>query len=255
MTTVPDTADIVARRRAILTALSSPKTKPELVEDVDASRSTVDRAIETLTDAALVERTGSRYRTTYAGRESLRAYERFLDRLDALQAAQPVLQDLSLEAEIPPEALEGAEVVEATMAAPHAPIERATTLGDGATRLYGTGPAVLPKYIAEISELLEDGDETELVLSKAVVEAFRESYPDAFEQFAGSDNIEIHVTEQALPCLIWIAVKPEETVSGIIVHTENGVRGAIHNDTDAMNEWTREQYRQFKADARPLDGA
>ena len=47
---------IIAKRRDVLSALSTPKTKPELVAELDASRSTVDRAIRSLLEHSLVVR-------------------------------------------------------------------------------------------------------------------------------------------------------------------------------------------------------
>lgn len=253
MVSVPDTADVVAKRRDVLAALSTPLSKPELVEELDTSRSTVDRAIDSLIEHSFVERTGSRYVATFAGSEALTAYEQFLSRLDALSRAQPVLAELPADVEVDPEILDDAEVVESSMAAPQAPLRAATELGDGATTLYGTGPAVLPHYIEEIGELVEDGDETELVLTEEAVAAFSAEYSDAFEQFAGADNLDIHVTDREIPYIVWIAEKPDETVSGLIVHTDDGVRGVVNNDTDAMNEWAKARYEAFKDDARPLE--
>jgi len=81
----PPVVDVVTKRYEFLVALSTPKTKPELVASLDRSRSTVDRAVGALRDADLVERTGSEYVVTYAGRQATAAYEAFRDRLDALQ--------------------------------------------------------------------------------------------------------------------------------------------------------------------------
>jgi len=253
MVSVPDTADIVARRRDVLRVLSTPLTKPELVERLSISRSTVDRAIDDLTADSLVTREGSAYVTTYAGRQALSAYDGFLDRLDALTRAQPVLDALPPEVDIDPAVLHGATVVESTMATPQAPIEAATALGTGATTLRATGPSVTPQYIDEVAELVEDGDDTELVLTAEVFEAFSSTYDDIWGEFSAADNVALYVTDETMPYALWIAEKPDGTVSGIIVHTENGVRGAVHNDTEAMNEWTESKYAAFKRNADRVD--
>ena len=106
----PPVVDVVTKRYEFLVALSTPKTKPELVASLDRSRSTVDRAVGALRDADLVERTGSEYVVTYAGRQATAAYEAFRDRLDALQRAHPVLSALPPDVDIDPAVLHGADV-------------------------------------------------------------------------------------------------------------------------------------------------
>ncbi|WP_262176223.1 helix-turn-helix transcriptional regulator [Haloarcula laminariae] len=253
MPPVVDTADVVARRREVLQALSEPLTKPELVQRLSISRSTVDRAIEELRSASLVAREGSSYEATYAGRQALSAYEGFLDRLDALTRAQPVLDALPPDVDIDPAVLRDATVVESTIATPQAPIEAATALGDGATKLRATGPSVTPTYIGEVAELVDDGDDTELVLTADVFDALSSAYEDAFARFSSADNVALYVTDETMPYAVWIAEKPGGTVSGFIVHTDEGVRGAVHSDTEAMNEWTRAKYEAFKRDADRVD--
>jgi len=250
---IPPHADVVAKRRDVLTALSTPTTKPQLVERVDYSRSTVDRAIDDLLDHGFVERRGSEYVATYAGREAVAAYEGFLDRLDAVEAAQPVLGALPPSVDIEPAALHGAEVIESTKAAPVAPLEAATTLGTGATELYAAGLSVLPHYIEEVGELVEDDDETELVLTESAFDVFSSTYEAVCRAFLDADNVTVYIIEESLPYALWIAEKREETVSGIIVHTDDGISGVINNDTAAMNEWVREEYERRRRDADPLD--
>jgi len=157
MADVPDHADTVGKRRDVLAALSTPTTKPALVEALDSSRSTVDRAIDALTEHGYVERRGSDYVATYAGRAAVEAYERFLDRLDAVAAAQPVLGTLPVSVDIPPAVLDGAQVVEAKPSAPQTPVETNVPDIRGATAFRGTGPAVIPMY-TDVVLALEQGD-------------------------------------------------------------------------------------------------
>ena len=249
-----DTAAIVAKRRDVLSALSTPKTKPELVEELDASRSTVDRAIGSLLEHSLVEREGSHYEATFAGREALTAYERFLDRLDALERAQPILGELPADVDIDPAVLEGATVVESVPAAPEGPIEETIKHMQRASRFRGLGPAVTPLYIDVVETIVEEnGAETELVLTEAVVDVLTGTYPDGFAALRDADGLSLYVTQRPMPFCVWSAETADGPVSGIIVFGENGVAGVINNDTDAMNEWARERYSQFRADARRLD--
>jgi len=122
MGTRTDHANIVAKRRDVLAALATPTRKPELVDQLSASRSTVDRAVDELQQAGLVDRTGSSYVANFAGREALAAHDAYLDRVDALVAAQGVLDPLPPDVDVDPAALDGAQVVESTPAAPDSPL-------------------------------------------------------------------------------------------------------------------------------------
>jgi len=254
MADVPDHADTVGKRRDVLAALSTPTTKPALVEALDSSRSTVDRAIDALTEHGYVERRGSDYVATYAGRAAVEAYERFLDRLDAVAAAQPVLGTLPVSVDIPPAVLDGAQVVEAKPSAPQTPVETNVPDIRGATAFRGTGPAVIPMYTDVVLALVEsDGTDVELVLTEAVVEALTETYPDEFASLNDADGLGLYVTDDELSYAVWTAETPEQTFSGIVVYGDTGIVGVINNDTDAMNEWAAAQYEQARRGARRLD--
>lgn len=58
----------LARRDYLERLAEAPAWKRTLIDDLGDSRSTVDRAVETLQDVGLVERTEDGFRTTYAGR-------------------------------------------------------------------------------------------------------------------------------------------------------------------------------------------
>jgi predicted transcriptional regulator len=254
MGSATNTADIVAKRRDILAVLETKTTKPELVDAVSASRSTVDRAIESLCEESLVESDGSHYVTTYAGRQALAAYQQYLDRLDALTQAQPVLSALAPDIDIDPAVLDGSTVVESTPSAPQAPVETNISALRGATAFRGTGPAVIPLYTDVVLSLVEDdGTDVELVLTDAVVDALADAYPDEFASLNGVDGLALYVTGDDLSYAVWTAESPEDTVTGIVVYGDNGIVGVINNDTDAMNEWATSQYEQARRGARRLD--
>jgi len=254
MASVPGHADTVAKRRDVLAALATPTSKPALVDDLDASRSTVDRAIDALMTHDFVDRQGSEYVATYAGRAAVDAYEQLLARLDALERAQPVLSALPADIDIDPAILDGATVVESRQSAPQAPIETNVAVVRGATSFRGTGPAVVPRYTDIVLSLVENGEtDVELVLTDTVVDALAETYPDGFANLNGADELALYVTDETLSYAVWTAENPDRTASGIVVYDDNGIVGVINNDTDAMNEWAASQYEQAKRGARRLD--
>lgn len=253
MIDTPGAAAVIEKRREFLAALSTPKTKPELVETLDSSRSTVDRAIRSLRDQRFVRQEGSQYTTTYAGDEALAAYDYFLERLEALLRAQPVLAETDGHLDIDPEILHGADVVEATQAMPERPLDETITHFEGTTRFRGTGPAVVPRYIEVMLDLVEAGAEVELVVTGAVRDALETAYDDGYESMSAADSLSLYVTDEPMGTAVWSAEHPEKTVSGLVVYAETGIQGTIINDTDAMNEWALEQYESYRAEASRID--
>lgn len=249
---VPSHADTVARRRDVLTALSTPRTKPEIVDLLTISRSTVDRAIDELQDHGLVQREGSEYVATYAGREAVTAYEAFLERVSALERVQPVLESLDHDVDVPPEVLEGATVDQPAPEVPESPIEQTIERITGATSLRGVSPVLLSRYVDLCTALASDGADVELLLTDGVLDRLPETYPDGFETLAESDHVRIFLITEAPPYSLWRAEQSDGPVSGFVVYGENGVAGAISNDTPAMNEWVREEYERLRADAQRL---
>jgi len=248
----PAHADVVAKRREVLRTLSSPRTKPEIVETLTISRSTVDRAIDELCDHGFVERQGSEYVTTYAGREAVTAYEELLDRLSALDRARPVLDALDPDAAVPPEVLSGAAVEQPSPEVPESPIEQTIERIRGTSSLRGVSPVLLSRYVDLCAELAAEESDVELLLTEGVLERLPETYPDGFATLAESNNVRIFAISEGPPYSLWRAEQSDGPVSGFVVYGENGVAGAISNDTPAMNEWVREEYDRLKADAQRL---
>lgn len=103
-----DVADIevLTRRRDFLSCLDGePAEKPTIVENLDHSRSTVDRAIRALEDAGFVERTTGGYATTLTGRLAMERYDSFLAESEAILDAKPVIDALPCSVELPQDAV------------------------------------------------------------------------------------------------------------------------------------------------------
>lgn len=247
-----DYADVVAKRQDVLAAVETGAPKPELVDRLSLSRSTVDRAIDELQQAGLVERDGSRYVATYAGRAALAAYEGYLGRLDALTEAQPVLSALPPDVDIDPAVLEGAQVVESTPAAPEEPIEVNVDPVRHAETLRTTSPVVAPRYLEAVNNLIESGTDIELVYTEAAFEALSTTYESALDRVQGAADVHGFVTDRPIPYIVWTAEVPDGTISGLIVHDDTGLVGLINNDTEAMNEWARAEYERYRAEAEQV---
>ena len=229
-------------------------TKPELVEVADASRSTIDRAVNALLEHGLVERTGSQYAATATGSIALAEFKSYRRRLTDLDRAAPVLSALPDAVDVDPSILDGADVYETTSFAPEYPIRRSVELVERADRMCGYGPVVLPQYVDVIREAIIENDlELELVFTPTVVDLLADAHEELRELFA-AENTTIYRTDVEQPFYaLWQADAADGTHSGIVSCTCDGVKGAIVNDTDAMNEWARRTYAQYRSTASQIE--
>lgn len=89
------------------------RSKPELTDTFDVSRSTVDRAIRTLESHGLVARAGGAFTATLAGRLAYDAYREYGESLAVLDETSDLLCHLEPDCDVAPEMLRGAEVLRA----------------------------------------------------------------------------------------------------------------------------------------------
>lgn len=245
---------IVARRRECLDHLTGEwMTKPELVEVASASRSTIDRAIDDLLANGLVEREGSRYATTVTGELVLTEFDDYRQRLADLDRAEPVLSALPSAVEVDPEILRGADVHVTKPFAPAYPIRRSVEIVERADRMRGYGPVVLPQYVDVLREAIIENDlQLELVFTPTVFDLLEDAHEELRSLFA-AENTTVYRTDEGPFYALWQAETADGTHSGIVSCDADGVKGAIVNDSDAMNEWACATYANFREDAREVE--
>ena len=99
---VDEPLTLVAKRAAVLEALCEDQLyKPGLIDRLDVSRSTIDRAIDALESAGFVERRELGYEATAAGRLAVECYRDFEVEMDAITDATPVLAALPASLPLP----------------------------------------------------------------------------------------------------------------------------------------------------------
>ncbi|QAU12649.1 tetratricopeptide repeat protein [Halorubrum sp. BOL3-1] len=124
MTEPSELAGVVERRLDFLERLAAePLRKHELVDALDYSRSTVNRAVDELEAAGLVTGETDGYRTTLSGRLLANGYREFLTVADDVAAAGDVLSPLGAGADVSPAVLRGAETYRAAAPDPYRPLE------------------------------------------------------------------------------------------------------------------------------------
>ncbi|WP_042662641.1 MULTISPECIES: winged helix-turn-helix domain-containing protein [unclassified Haloferax] len=240
------------KRHDILVALATePQTKPELVESVGPSRSTVDRAVHALQEIRCVTRCDGDYCLTPVGRIALAEHERYVETMDGIASATDVLNALPNDVRIAPEFLSGADVRVASAHAPESALQPSLSRLDAPGRLVGFAPVVLSLYTDTLTDLVTEHDiDVEIVLRRGTLDSLLEYYRDRFDDAAVAGHFEFHVSDRPVPYALWIKEREESPVAGITVHEHGGVRGVLMNDEPRAVEWARDTYEHYREEAR-----
>jgi len=242
------------KRHDILSALvSEPRTKPELVDALDASRSTVDRAIRSLENVGCIERQNSVYQPTQVGHIAFSEYDRYAKTMDGIARASDVLNAARPEARIDPAFLNGVTVQTADPHAPESALEDSIEVLKTADRLIGLAPVVLSLYTETLTTLVTEHNlDVELVLYEDTLDSLLRYYQDEISKSNLLSHINFHVTDQDLPYALWIMDHEEHPQAGITIHENGGVRGVLMNDSPEALQWAHDTYDQYLETARSI---
>lgn len=237
--------DVLNSRDVVLEALlERPRSKPELVEELNVSRSTVDRAITELLESACIDKTGSSYRATETGRLGYQVRQNYLDDVEILQRAAPILRLLP-RGSVDMEVLREAEIDLPTEAAPWKAFEESRRLAHESTSIRGTAPAVFGQFFDDFERSIENGGfRPELVLDADLFAAMDEADRDRLEAVLEPDGGCVLTAQLDDPFAIWIVEggSLSEPAAGLTVYSNGGVVGVIRTSDPDGVEWIRAKY-------------
>lgn len=248
----PDIDDVVTKRRDFLAALAEESaTKPDLVERLDTSRSTVDRAIADLEAYDLVRRPDDSYELTMAGKTAYDRHRVYLDELSAIGQAKDIIGSLSPEVPFSHELLADADIELAEPHDPHQPLELEDNIISDASHLWKVSPAVTSTCVKGLKQGATDDLTFDIVVPRDVIDALRTRYSEEITHLDGPDH-EFYELEEKPPYALWIAETPETEYVGLMAHSETGVRGLMVTQDDDALEWARDQYERYRNGAEPV---
>lgn len=239
------------RRSSILSQLvTAPARKPELVDVLDSSRSTIDRAIDELTAIDCVRKDDGEYIATTAGQLALQTHDQYECVTDAIAATTEFANYLPDDAPLSTDLLDGASI---TMSSDHAPdqaLSPSNELFKRATQMRGLAPVVLSFYPSHIADQLATTDLTvEIVASTDVINTLP-SLPQLGEtSLTDTDGLSLYEAGEELPYALWLMDTPESDYAGITAYDAGGVVGVLINESRAAVEWAEVQYEQYRASA------
>lgn len=240
--------DVVTKRADFLTALrDGPLGKQELLDRFEHSRSTVDRAMNELVDAGLVESGDEGYVTTQSGRLAVARYRAFLDDQRAILDASEVLGELPHDASVSQALLE-----EATVAAEADEDRLLDVLDeriDAATRYRAVLPDVSLAHLERCREWCRDGGlSVSIWTDEETLSWLRERDAEAVERALGTDGVTVET--ETVPSY-GLALLEDGDGGGrvVLVASDAGlVDGLLYTDGPEAVAWADARLAELRSD-------
>lgn len=243
--------ELVAQRIDFLETLAGQcLEKRDIVDELDHSRSTVDRAIRDLEAVDLVERSDGGYVTTIAGRLAAQQYRAFRreqrDILDAREALDPLPSDCTLPREV---------VVDSSITTEEGPFwlfEHVAQLLRSADRYR----AVLPRlgdarHLRLCQTLAGRGDlDATVVSAPSVHQRTREEFPRLVVGLVETDGVVVESAETPPYGLLLVEREDEPATVAVVTYDEAGAVGLLRNDSEAAITWANERIESVRERAR-----
>lgn len=240
------------RHAYLLALLQQPRSKSELEDEVDGSRSTLDRALRELAEADFVRYENGVWTPTLLGRCSYQIRETYLDRLNELAEAAPVLNKLPFDSPLGRTFLAESDVYEANSSMPDAVMRVVLESVERATEVCIATPALVAGFVEKFYSRVTASEtySVEMVLSPDLIEQVQTAFPKFTDELTDDPNVTVYRASISFTYGIWLV---DSSKVGVIVFTNHGIRGIIVNETEEAIEWAKNQYGCVKRDAEPVD--
>lgn len=245
---IPDGVRALWNRSSFVCCLSKGiDDKREIQEELDVSRTTVDRALLELEDANVVTSTGSEYELSLYGQLLFEEYQRFFEQCDDISTSRTLLSYLPSETTLDRRVLDSATVHHATRSAPQKPLGALERLVQQSGSLEGQLPVVVPRTITNLHRrITTDAVEAKLLFETDSVTYLSDAHGDKLHEMQTANGVDIRRTDAKLP--FGLVVSDSELWLGGY-DTDGGLKGAIVNDREAAIEWGLNTVRQSLEDS------
>jgi len=249
-----DVVAVVNRRVDLLAALETPGCKRDLMEELDVSRSTLDRAVRELETLGLVARDGE-YHLTPTGQLVLELFREFRADLEDVGGAEELLRPLPPDAPMSPALLRGATVEVAEPPTPSEVLEPVHDLIADCDRVRGLSVAATrPGAVFEqLERRVADGASFEWVFTPGMASYVRETYGEVLADLRATGRFDLYVTDETIPYGLGVVTAGDRYhVYLTLYDDDNTVRGTLVNEGLEAYHWAEGVYRSYREDAEPF---
>lgn len=227
-------------------------TQRQLRTQLDASRTTVSRALKSLTDRGWVEESNGVYRLTPAGRHVGAAFDRLLDTVGRVEEFAEFLRWFPSDVE-PPDFLGASDVAVtySTDAAPYAPARKQTEILHTAERLRILLPAIdLDSTETLVEQVTERGLDVETIVPPAVEsEMESDEFAPLMRETVRTGRSVVLVAREGVP--FYLGMTEDGTVQVGLADDDGLPRALLETTDEQVREWAECLYRDVRDRAEP----
>lgn len=218
----------------------------DILEGVDMSRSTVHRALDSLTDLDVVQEADGEYELTQVGRIVVEEMDRFGTRVWTANSLTQFLNSIDVGGtEIPIEYLSDATVVRREPRQPHATIHRIMELFEKADELRMLSTVISPIYVDIGYKQMMDGMAIEAIFESEVVDLMLSEYPEKAYETMVIGNFDVYAHDD-IPFELFIF----EDRIGMAAHNQQGnAEILVECDDPTVFSWAEDLYERHLSDA------
>lgn len=245
------------KRLQLIAALrSGAKTRSELADWCNVSKSTVNRNAGQLQEQGWVEQNTDReYQLTPLGERVAEQLANFATGVKHLQAEPEMIEYYRGDATIPSEVLAEATIDTANpdnaQAALQEYIETIKSEKTEATNIRLLGGTTGPVMIDLIQELIESATHLEIVVDEATTDASPSGFAERAQQGELPDNFDLYVHPERIQFGLLII---DDKLAMIGAYDERGdVQAGMQGESDTVINWAKEVYGMYRERAYPLD--
>ncbi|EMA35382.1 hypothetical protein C445_05443 [Halobiforma lacisalsi AJ5] len=246
---------VLHKRSSIFERLiDGPAYQNQLVDEVDASQSTIYRGLKQLEDHDLVKKQDGMYVPTTFGEVVYTQYERTDEIVRTFAESKRLLETRQeIGTVLDPSVARDATTRVIGETRPDLVYEYLEEQVSEAAKISGVVPTIFsPMVETYLTQTTANRLEAEFVFGREATEHVQTKLSDEFKTLINTGNFDAYSYSGEIPMGVVVITEPIEHVL-VVIHDDIGVvRGIIDSKDRAAVTWARDWYSKHKAESTPL---
>lgn len=243
---------IVIQRQSIIQLISTDSyTKPQLVDQLDVSRSTVDRALRELEQYGLMNKNDSQYTLNPYGRFIYQTCIYYHDVIKKSLELWDIRNDIHSSGQVPPNVLYDSEIFVPTESIPDLPAKKLFEMIESILSLHLVLPVLTYRIYDNLHQFVSDEDSSlELILPPEGIQSLRQ-----FEDERCIEESTLITDATNIPPYGFGVYEDADRNKqmNIIIFSNNGVCGLIQNSSRMSTFWGEQKYENINYSSEGTD--
>lgn len=240
-------SELIHRSSLFQCLLDNPQNRAQLTDQVDASRTTVYRALEELQSYGLVAFSANKFRPTPYGELLFYALNELRQHAEIIQQSESFLQALPEDIPVAYQLVATGKVVESSFVNPRAPLSSLCDFIDEASTIKAAAKVIYPEDAETYyRNIMSDSMDCTLISQNKIMDQMRSVSEEELEKVIQSTESRFLTTEKDIPFSLIISEDPEQRVCVAIYDDRGNLQGVILNESDMVYDWAVNKFNSIK---------